>query len=228
MKLWFKNSFVAGILFFLTACGVGLKPRSLSTDAPSLQSTSEVVGGETVSNDSENNNEENENTPDSESLNDESSMNSASSSEDLEESDDSNESNDEESDTGLRCFEIYRGIGGCYDAYYECAYDCPDDDCRYACEEGYYLCFEEEVSLGSEQAQEEFYELRSCEEEYYNGCYDTAIITSTLGDDPDFEDNYTCSIFCAEDSDCPGDDSFCEDIPTDDQGPRGSRCAPNQ
>ena len=175
MKLWFKNSFVVGILFFLTACGVGLKPRSLSTDAPSLQSTSEVVGGETVSNDSENNNEENENTPDSESLNDESSMNSASSSEDLEESDDSNESNDEESDMGLRCFEIYRGIGGCYDAYYACAYDCPDEDCRYACEEGYYLCFEEEVSLGSEQAQEEFYELRSCEEEYYNGCYDTAI-----------------------------------------------------
>ncbi len=64
-------------------------------------------------------------------------------------------------------------------------------------------------------------------------CADGAIcsgwgITSTLGDDPDFEDNYTCSIFCAEDSDCPGEDSFCEDIPTDDQGPRGSRCAPNQ
>ncbi|MBL92618.1 MAG: hypothetical protein CMH56_12505 [Myxococcales bacterium] len=59
-------------------------------------------------------------------------------------------------------------------------------------------------------------------------------IASTLGEDEDFEDNYTCSIFCAEDSDCPGDDSFCEEIPDDDIGcdeppcAHGSRCAPNQ
>ena len=64
----------------------------------------------------------------------------------------------------------------------------------------------------------------------WESCADGAIcsgwgITSTLGDDPDFEDSYTCSLFCTEDSDCPGENSFCEDIPEDD---RASRCAPEQ
>lgn len=59
-------------------------------------------------------------------------------------------------------------------------------------------------------------------------------IASTLGNDPDFERTYTCSIFCAGDTDCPGDNSFCEDIDDDDIGcddppcAHGSRCAPNQ
>ena len=65
------------------------------------------------------------------------------------------------------------------------------------------------------------------------GCADGAIcsgwgITSTLGDNPNLQDSYTCSIFCTEDDDCPGEDSFCEEITEESDEPRAPRCAPVQ
>ena len=175
MTLFCRNLIMIGLLCAAISCGVGLKPRSLSTDLPPIQNTVTETGDEDFQ-EAPSESESSESDAEDENALGETNMNGASSSDNAEENNDSNESSETTAESGLSCFEIYYSIGDCYDSYYACAYDCEDDSCITVCEEDYYVCFDNEVNSGSEQGQTDFYQLRSCEEQNYYDCYDNAIV----------------------------------------------------
>tara|TARA_B100000925_G_scaffold235822_1_gene184489 strand:+ start:227 stop:934 length:708 start_codon:yes stop_codon:yes gene_type:complete len=181
----FKTLLAVTLMSFCIACGIGLKPRSLSTDPPSSQTIEETVDKD----DEQNGPTDDANAiPDVTDADDETNMSDSSSTDDAEEASTSteNEGNSGASEDpddfcegmetmDLSCFEVYDNLRYCADNYYRCSDNCQDESCRVACEEFYYDCFQEEVCLGTPQARNDFYVLRNCEETYYYDCYDDAI-----------------------------------------------------
>lgn len=178
-------------LCLFNACGALLKPRSLNAPAPlrgelDTESQGDEVGGvlndieegdELDGEDSENPEAE-QSSGDAETTSDPQSAAEEGTTADEESETASNDSTPSSgSDTGASCLEIYSAIGECYYDYDSCVSNCQSNQCADECGDAYGACFENEVSLGSEQGQSDFNSLRTCEEQVYPGCYEDAIET---------------------------------------------------
>lgn len=185
--------FIVMILTFslTSACGALLKPRSLTGEAPfrgglgtelqddtaggalnDSQDDEDSSGGDSENPEAEDNSGETEAGSGTENAAEEGST----ASEQSETASNDSESSSD-SDTGASCMEIYYGIGDCYYEYDVCASNCQSNQCYDECEDAYGICFENELSLGSEQGQSEFNSLRACEQSLYPECYEDAIET---------------------------------------------------
>jgi hypothetical protein len=180
--------FIVLILTFslMSACGALLKPRSLTGEAPlrgglDTESQGDEVGG--VLNDSEDgedsdNPEAEENSGETEAASGTENAAEEGASPDEQSDTASNDSDSPSgSDAGASCQEIYSGVSDCYYEYDVCASNCQNNQCYDECEDAYGICFENELSLGSEQGQAEFNSLRTCEQNLYPECYEDAIET---------------------------------------------------
>jgi len=103
---------------------------------------------------------------------------------------------DTPADTGLSCQEIYAEVGGCYQAYSDCASPCQDQACADACEETYWGCFDGKVAEGSTQGQSEFNSVRACEDQNYQACYDKGGVVYNECAEQCSDDN--CTKGCAD------------------------------
>lgn len=74
-------------------------------------------------------------------------------------------------DPGLTCLELYDAVAACYESYYNCASACQDQSCADSCETTYWACYDGKVEQGSQVGNQQFEDLRVCEETHYQGCY---------------------------------------------------------
>lgn len=99
---------------------------------------------------------------------------------------------------GLGCLELYDGVSVCYDAYYGCVNSCQDLACADPCETTYWSCYDGTLNQGTPLGQEQFGDLRTCEETHYQGCY--AKGETVYNDCAGSCVNETCTKACADDA----------------------------